>query len=595
MERILTLSSNPKRTSVLDLDRDPRETAAIAKLQICKILEKRYEEDAVKTILILASNPDDTTALKLNREIRTLEEQLKLGKYREEFKLLREDAVRWDDFQRKILEVKPRIVHFSGHGMGDKGLVLENDKGQTFLVSTEILSDLFKQVDSHVECVLLNACYSKEQAKAISQHINYVIGMNQEIQDDTAIAFTKGFYLALGAGESIGDAYLTGCREIRVMATGSGGDLDRKLTPVGEGSQNKAVETSQNLIPEIFEKNEPLTLFAAPKDLNISKDLAATEGLAALADFMSTPNIYEAVIVFRADFKLVCEQIERLSFYKGLHDLLHKLEIECYRNIVQEARRFPDDEMAITLLAEYEMALQGIIQEARRILSSHPAISKDTSWISKIDSAREELQGAIDAEDTRRLQKTIFLLTSFLADQPVRLNIRLTETAKTLRLSLLVDNLRSLLDPITHSALDRKKIQQFEDSINSLSDLDTQLTKLERIHDAWQIIDSILRRIETNLEKDTTELEWSWIDLKEKTELLCNDSSAPWVFPFKQCEKNLDDALVANNSTKIRRYFNVYRRAALDHFSRVDISLFQLCDRLREIGQSLALVIEKIS
>lgn len=551
-------------------------------------------ENAVKTILTLASNPDDATALKLNREIRDLEEQLKLAKYRDEFEFLRKDAVRWDDFQRNILEIKPRIVHFSGHGTGAEGLVLEKDKGQTFLISTEVLSDLFNQVSSHVECVLLNACYSEEQAQAISQHINYVIGMSQAIQDTAAIAFTKGFYLALGAGESIEGAYATGCREILVMASEADGDSDRKLIPIGEENQNRTVETPQNLIPKLFKK-EPVTLFSDLKDLDASKEIAATKGLAALADFMSTPAIYKAVIVFRTDFNVVCQQIEKLGFYKELHDLLHKLEIECYRNIIQEARRFPDDEMSIALLAEYEMAMEGIIQEARRILSSHPAIAKDQSWVTKLDSTRGELQGAIDASDTRRLQKTIFLLTSFLADQPIRLNTSLTETAKTLRLSLLVDNLRSLIDPITHSTLDQDKIHQFQDSINSLVNLDTQLTTLGKMHDAWQVIDSILRRIETNLERDTTELEWSWMDIKEKTELLCNNNAEPWVLSFNQCEKKLDDALADSNSAKIRRYFNVYRRAALDRFSRVDVSLIQLCDRLREIGLSLTLVIEKIS
>ncbi|GEM_PF-5898633 len=48
-----------------------------------------------------------------------------------------------------------------------------------------------------VECVLPNACYSEVQAKAISQHVNYVIGMNKTIGDKAAIAFSVAFYDAL--------------------------------------------------------------------------------------------------------------------------------------------------------------------------------------------------------------------------------------------------------------------------------------------------------------------------------------------------------------------------------------------------------------
>ena len=35
-------------------------------------------------------------------------------------------------------------------------------------------------------------------ADAISQHINYAIGMNREIGDKAAIAFAQGFYDSLG-------------------------------------------------------------------------------------------------------------------------------------------------------------------------------------------------------------------------------------------------------------------------------------------------------------------------------------------------------------------------------------------------------------
>jgi len=49
-----------------------------------------------------------------------------------------------------------------------------------------------------VKCVLLNACYSAKPAVAISQYINYVIGMDNPIQDKAAVAFAQGFYDGLG-------------------------------------------------------------------------------------------------------------------------------------------------------------------------------------------------------------------------------------------------------------------------------------------------------------------------------------------------------------------------------------------------------------
>jgi hypothetical protein len=61
-----------------------------------------------------------------------------------------------------------------------------------------------------LECVFLNACYSDVQAKAIVQHIPYVIGMNHAISDIAAIEFSIGFYDALGAGWSYEEAFEMG-------------------------------------------------------------------------------------------------------------------------------------------------------------------------------------------------------------------------------------------------------------------------------------------------------------------------------------------------------------------------------------------------
>ena len=70
-----------------------------------------------------------------------------------------------------------------------------------------IWPSLFELYAGHIQCVLLNACHSKLQSDAIIRHVPYVIGMNREIPDETAIAFAKTFYDALGAGEEIPFAF----------------------------------------------------------------------------------------------------------------------------------------------------------------------------------------------------------------------------------------------------------------------------------------------------------------------------------------------------------------------------------------------------
>ena len=160
----------------------------------------------MKKILILASNPRKD--LNLDEEIRQLREVIDNSRDREEFELVDALAVRVGDLQDLMLKHQPQIVHFCGHGGGAQGLLLNSDEGQEQLVGTEALSGLFSLCarQFNVECVLLNACYSQEQANAIVAHIKYAIGMNQEIRDDAAIAFSIGFYRALGYTCGIEDA-----------------------------------------------------------------------------------------------------------------------------------------------------------------------------------------------------------------------------------------------------------------------------------------------------------------------------------------------------------------------------------------------------
>jgi hypothetical protein len=164
----------------------------------------------VRKILFLASNPMDTGRLRLGQEVRDIEDALKRSNKRDQFELITSFAVRIADLRRKLLDHSPQIVHFSGHGTGVDGIVLENDKGESSPVPTRALADLFKLCAEHVDCVVLNACESDLQAKAISKHIRFVIGMDSSVSDDAALEFAVGFYDALGAGRSIQAAFELG-------------------------------------------------------------------------------------------------------------------------------------------------------------------------------------------------------------------------------------------------------------------------------------------------------------------------------------------------------------------------------------------------
>jgi hypothetical protein len=196
----------------------------------------------MKSILLLAANPIGTLNLRLQGEEREIRERLRLDGYGK-VPINTAPAARPGDIQRAMLDFNPQIVHFSGHGTGLSGLCFEDEIGREKLISTEALADLFKIFSKRVECVILNACYSVEQAKAIAQYVGYVIGIDGTISDHAAIVFSIGFYGAIANGKSVDKAYDLGCNAIQLEG------VPGHLSPVLFGEGNKLSHSHHQSYP----------------------------------------------------------------------------------------------------------------------------------------------------------------------------------------------------------------------------------------------------------------------------------------------------------------------------------------------------------
>jgi len=174
--------------------------------------------DTRRTILFLASNPSETAKLQLEKEFVRISVGIQEGA--SELKLVSEWAVKPGDLQQAIIKHRPNIIHFSGHGASAKegagreceimlegteqgGIVLEDATGESVLVRTTVLANLFETLlgldGLNIEVVILNACHQEDQARAIARFVPYVIGTNDAIADNAAIEFSTGFYRGITA------------------------------------------------------------------------------------------------------------------------------------------------------------------------------------------------------------------------------------------------------------------------------------------------------------------------------------------------------------------------------------------------------------
>lgn len=208
----------------------------------------------MQRLLILSSNP--RRDLNLEREVSDLTTAIqRLGKFEIRYGL----GVRSQELPELLTEHNPQLVHFCGHGAGEKGLVFQDEQGRERFVSTEILTRLFKTLADEISCVVLNACDSDQQAEAIADYINYVVGMSQPILDQAAYFFAVGFYKALAAGKSVEQAYEMGCLAIQIWSEGNSQSTQsrqfRKAEYVGSEIQTVQLDVPEHLKPVLRKKS----------------------------------------------------------------------------------------------------------------------------------------------------------------------------------------------------------------------------------------------------------------------------------------------------------------------------------------------------
>jgi hypothetical protein len=194
----------------------------------------RRRAERRKVILLMSANPVGQP-LQLDEERREIDRAVAYAQANDRLVVRTADAVRLDDLQSALLRYRPAIAHFSGHGLASAGILVADGFGGARPVPPEALSDLFMILRDGLRCVVLNACFTEEQAQAIAAHIPCVVGMRSRVLDGTAVRFAAGFYEGIAHARSVRASFELGRNRLimhrhadadvpRLIATGDGAD-----------------------------------------------------------------------------------------------------------------------------------------------------------------------------------------------------------------------------------------------------------------------------------------------------------------------------------------------------------------------------------
>ena len=158
-------------------------------------------------ILFLSSNPNRMGILRLDKEFWEIRGSIAVSRSSKNVFIQFVKATKLKMVQDLIEREKPDIVHFSGHGNTNGEIVLEDKNRNPIQISPENFASLFTVGENHLKCVILNCCYSNKSAKLINRIVDCVIGINTDIDDQSAIVFASAFYLALGEKKNLQIAF----------------------------------------------------------------------------------------------------------------------------------------------------------------------------------------------------------------------------------------------------------------------------------------------------------------------------------------------------------------------------------------------------
>ncbi len=486
------------------------------------------------------------------------------------------------------------VLHFIGHGLFDETLqqgsllftqesnpqASGKEMGRSDPMSADDLASLLHN-ERTLRLVLLNACESSQTSTInpfsgvaqmlVQQGVPAVVAMRYPISDETAIIFAHEFYAALADGYAV-DGAITEARVAIATRLGNG----------EWGAPQLIMHAQDGMLWQVGAQTT-----AQPID-----GTAISQDLSLLAGLMKSTIILALVTTYRADFRAAGEQIDRLSHYKDLHDLLHKLQYRCYTVIAQEAQRFPKDDLALDNLLNYEVTLQDIAVSLQTTAQQAGFAPNEIAWIAEVTEAQALLRQALDNLDDTLLRRVVWLLRRVLALQPSNINHRLMGAARALRLAQIVESLAAIRDALRQLQIDQARTTQFNAGVDALQQLDIRLQALMAEHDSWQEVQRTLGRIEDVMIHDLSELEFAWPELRVSVTTLCQAQKGEWVDLFLQDSEQLARAIVAQNPVRIRSYFQRYRQRAGNRFFQVDTQLKELCTELRKVGESLATILK---
>ncbi len=170
-------------------------------------LAKSYRMRNEFMILFLGADTDESRQLYISEhlnKIGTNISEMAPFIYKIKMRTMKEDII------KEIAACHPNILHFAGHGDESGCLLVHTALGGTEKIEPcKMLASLQACCDC-LQVVVLAACYSHEKIDEIARYVDVVVCMHGKVTMREVALFSEVFYVALGNGSPVADAFKLG-------------------------------------------------------------------------------------------------------------------------------------------------------------------------------------------------------------------------------------------------------------------------------------------------------------------------------------------------------------------------------------------------
>lgn len=198
-----------------------REIARLTRPTVQYVIVQTPKPEVLR-VLYMTANPE--MDLRTEVEVRDVQQAVSRALHRDLIDVQYRPAATPEDLLDGLNDVRPHVVHFSGHA-GDAAVLFDNasvDSPEGREVPFELLARALGTTAEPPKLLVLNGCDTLDGAEVLLEATPVVIAMATEISDLAASAFAARFYAAVASAQPIGPALRQGAVVLDLMGLDEG-------------------------------------------------------------------------------------------------------------------------------------------------------------------------------------------------------------------------------------------------------------------------------------------------------------------------------------------------------------------------------------